>query len=109
MVTRCRRALRIEGLEDRRVLSADLVNGVLSVVGTKKSDVIQVDIPSSGEHIGQLAVDVNGVQSFFDVNAVSAIHIFGLNGNDQIAVADDVLIDTWISGGQGKDNPKGGR
>ena len=108
MTTRRQRRLGIEGLEGRIVLSADLAGGVLSIVGTNKKDTIGVAVETSGPHAGELAATVNGQQGFFTVGDVSKIRIFGLNGSDQITIDENVLIDAWISGGQGKDDIHGG-
>jgi len=102
------RRLRLESLEDRTMLAADLVNGVLSVVGTKGSDSIQVQVATAGAHTGELEVNVNGAQSYFTVAQVNSIHIAGLKGNDTITVNDNVTIGVSINGGKGHDTIKGG-
>lgn len=107
MLNRAHR-LSIECLESRRVLSADLADGVLTIVGTKKSDVIEVSVPTSGDHVGQLQVDVNGILSHFNPAEVSSLLIQGLSGNDQITVASDIVVAAWISGGNGNDTINGG-
>lgn len=100
--------LSLESLESRRLLSADLADGVLTIVGTKKSDVIEVSVPTAGDHIGQLQVDVNGTLNHFNPAQVTSIRIQGLNGNDEITVASDIVIATWINGGNGNDTINGG-
>jgi len=108
MLKQRHRRLRIETLENRTLLAADLVNGLLTVVGTNGNDNIDVQVATSGPNAGQLQVDVNGAQNFFDVNLVNTIQISGLSGNDQITVDDNVAIDTSINGGKGNDTIKGG-
>jgi Ca2+-binding RTX toxin-like protein len=98
----------MEGLERRTMLAADLLNGALTVVGTKGDDNIQVQVAVGGAHAGELQVDVNGDQSFFTVAQVSSIRISALNGNDQMTVDDNVLVNTTINGGNGNDTIKGG-
>jgi Ca2+-binding RTX toxin-like protein len=108
VLTKRRHRLGIESLESRTMLAADLVSGTLTVVGTNANDNIQVQVATSGPHNGELQVDVNGQQSFFIVNQVTAIQILGLNGNDQITVDDNVSINTTIHGGKGNDTINGG-
>ena len=108
MLTKRHRRLAMEGLERRTMLAADLFNGALTVVGTKGDDNIQVQVAVGGAHAGELQVDVNGDQSFFTVAQVSSIRISGLNGNDQITVDDNVLVNATINGGNGNDTIKGG-
>ncbi len=103
-----KRLLKLESLECRTVLSADLANGVLTVTGTSKADVIGVDIPAAGDFAGQLEVNVNGTLSHFDPQQVSSLKVFGLGGNDTISIGEEVQIDAWISGGNGKDDIAGG-
>lgn len=108
MLSQRHRRLRLEGLESRTLLAADLLNGTLTVVGTNGNDSIQVQVASAGPNAGQLQVDMNGSQSFFDPAQVTAIQIFGLKGNDTITVDDNVTVNTSISGGKGNDTIKGG-
>src|SRR5689334_1175472 len=103
-----RRPFAIETLERRTLMTADLVNGTLTVVGTNRDDAIQVQVAVSGPHTGELQVDINGQQSFFDPLQITSISISGLNGKDQITVNDNVSINCVIDGGGGKDNIKGG-
>jgi Ca2+-binding RTX toxin-like protein len=98
----------MESLESRTLLAADLFNGLLTVVGTNGNDNIQVQVATSGPNAGQLQVDVNGAQSFFNVAQVGAIQVFGLKGNDQITVDDNVAINASIGGGKGNDTIKCG-
>ncbi|MCI0493245.1 MAG: hypothetical protein L0Z07_09940 [Planctomycetes bacterium] len=108
MIRRRHRRLLIETLEDRSLLAANLANGMLTVVATNQNDNIQVQVASAGPNVGQLEVNVNGAESFFDVNQVTGIQIFGLGGNDTITVDDNVTINTSIHGGKGNDAIKGG-
>jgi Ca2+-binding RTX toxin-like protein len=108
MLIKRHRRLGIESLERRTMMAADLLNGTLSVVGTAGDDNIQVQVAASGAHSGELQVDVNGQQNFFNVNQVNSIRIFGRAGNDQITVDDSVSVNTTINGGKGNDTIKGG-
>jgi Ca2+-binding RTX toxin-like protein len=103
-----RRSFGIECLERRTLMTADLVNGALTVVGTTDNDNIQVQVAVSGPHAGELQVDVNAQQSFFDPLQVTSISISGLAGKDQIAVNDNVTINAVIDGGASQDTIKGG-
>jgi hypothetical protein len=58
--------------------------------------------------MGQLQVEMNGVFNHFNPPDVTSIRIQGLNGKDQITVASDVVIATWVSGGNGNDTITGG-
>src|SRR3954464_11512889 len=75
------RRFGMESLERRTLMAADLLNGTLTVVGTNGNDNIQVQVAVGGLHAGELQVDVNSEQRFFDVNLVNSIHIAGLAGN----------------------------
>jgi Ca2+-binding RTX toxin-like protein len=103
-----RRSFGIECLEHRTLMTADLVNGTLTVVGTTENDNIQVQVAVSGQHAGELQVDVNAQQSFFDPLQVNSIRISGLAGRDQITVDDNVTINAIIDGGANSDVIKGG-
>lgn len=108
MNARSQRVLRFESLENRAMMAADLINGVLIVAGTKKADTIQLDVPTVGLHTGELEVNVNGELSYFTLASVNSIRISALGGNDQVFIDDDIVIDAWISGGSGHDELKGG-
>lgn len=108
MFSNRRRRFGIESLETRAMLAADLLNGTLTIIGTNANDNIQVQVAVAGPHTGELQVDINGTQSFFDVAQVTSISIDGLNGNDTITVDDNVVVNTTIHGGKGNDTIKGG-
>lgn len=98
------RKLSLEGLEPRAMFSADLQSGLLTVVGTNKSDSINIGLNQAGG----LVVDVNGHSDVFPVANVTYIAVIGKNGNDTITVAADVLIDVAMYGGNGNDKLTGG-
>lgn len=116
--------MQLESLEGRRLLTATLEAGVLTVIGTNGPDVIGIRPAPNG----QLAV-FEGVYSptttgpvrpptLFPAAAVNSIVIRGLEGNDAISVlavkpapsptlAPAVPIPTLISGGPGNDRIHG--
>jgi Ca2+-binding RTX toxin-like protein len=100
---RQRRRLFFEGLEPRQLLAADLLGGVLTVVGTNRNDRIYVTLSEPGT----LLVSVNSQRSQFNLADVSQLRISGGRGNDTIGVAEDVPLAAWISGGAGDDRLKG--
>jgi Ca2+-binding RTX toxin-like protein len=81
---------------------AILENGKLTITGTSLADVFIVRINS-----GQLEVVRNGVVKTFDPSQVSAISLFGGDGNDHITVESGVIGAT-LSGGRGNDTIVGG-
>lgn len=85
------------------MLSADLAGGILTVVGTKAADLIELDAAGS-----DFSVSLNGEVQLFNAADVQLLHISGGGGNDTITIADDVLIDAWVSGGKGHDSMDGG-
>src|SRR3990172_5331502 len=98
-----RRSFSVECLERRALLSADLASGILTVVGTKAGDLIEFDAAGT-----DLSVSLNGEVQLFNAADVQLLHINGGGGNDTITIADDVLIDAWVSGGKGHDAMDGG-
>src|SRR4051794_14832306 len=60
-----------EELEARRLLSASLLSGVLTVKGSVNDDSIVVSLKSGDAN--RLAVNINGVTTTFVVSAVSSI------------------------------------
>jgi Ca2+-binding RTX toxin-like protein len=101
-----RRVLRLESLETRRVLAASLLDGVLTIEGTHRSDKISVVL--SGEFSDQLRVAVNKSVTFFTLAEVSEIQVFAGKGNDRVHISDDVLLSALIDGGKGNDWLRGG-
>jgi Ca2+-binding RTX toxin-like protein len=74
----------LEVLERRRLLAANLADGVLTVTGTDADDVIVLS------HDGTtLSVDDNGVVSMFALADVASVRMLGLAGNDMLQVMDD--------------------
>jgi hypothetical protein len=85
------------------LLSADLANGVLTVVGTKAGDLIEFATAGS-----DYSVSLNGEVQLFNAADVQLLQVNGGGGNDTITIADDILVDAWVSGGKGHDAMDGG-
>src|SRR5258706_8234267 len=98
-----------ESLEIRVVLSAtfDPTTGLLKVTGTPLADTIR--LTQSG---AVLTLSDNGVNSTFDATKVKQIAVYGLAGNDTIALrgpnGNDVSIRGYLEGGDGNDTLTGG-
>src|SRR5690242_3532156 len=92
----------IEGLESRRMLSASLNHGFLTVAGTSGDDVIRVSL--SG---GKLTVNVNGERRRFGRGGVRGIKVSGGKGADDVRVS-KVSIASTLAGGSGDDSLVGG-
>src|SRR5262249_14746196 len=82
--------------------TASLSGGILSVYGTLYSDTIQLS--PSGTN---LVVTVNGSSRSFSSSSVTAIRVWGLAGNDNVAIAAGVRGST-VDGGAGDDILTGG-
>src|SRR5690349_2518430 len=98
-----------EPLELRVLLSAafDPKTGVLKVTGTAAADSLQIS--QSGN---VLTVLQNGAKSTFDATKVKRVELYGLGGNDALALraptGQDVLIPSLLDGGDGNDTLTGG-
>jgi Ca2+-binding RTX toxin-like protein len=106
-------AVVIESCEPRRLLSAatgsvaPIVDGLLSVSGTRHGDNIMISI-DSGDNT-QLDVVINGTQ-ITQVSAadVTRIKVNGGNGMDHITVENTLMIPAELIGGNAKDILNGG-
>jgi Ca2+-binding RTX toxin-like protein len=100
-----------ESLEGRRLLSASLVEGVLSVEGTAEADEIVVSLNTSDPAASMLDVKINGEVSSFALADVTSLRISGGNGADVLTIDESggaVMLAAELSGGNGKDVLTGG-
>src|SRR6187431_1997329 len=99
----------IELLEQRRLLDATLVDGVITITGTSGADIVIVSIdPLDRRSVLVQLNDATG-QSFKLIDS-TAISIDTFEGNDRIGfdpVRGDVLLPTTIRGGAGNDHIDG--
>jgi RNA polymerase sigma factor (sigma-70 family) len=96
-----------EELETRKLFSASLSGGVLTVDGSAGNDQIQVSM-SYGPLFNIVNVAENGVTTgSFIASAVSSINVYGNAGNDTIAIGSGIG-NTNINGGAGDDALYGG-
>jgi len=93
----------IESLEDRRLLSASLLNGVVTVTGTAGNDTISIS-----KNDVSLITKVNSETKLFKLTAINKAVINALGGNDTISVASSVYKVVTINGGDGNDVMTGG-
>ena len=110
----------VETLEDRRLLSAQVI---LAVTATSSSDVIVIDQEGSS---GNITVTENGVAQTFSLGQISRVTIDAGNGNDRVDCTtlkvpvsidgndgDDTIIGSEksdrIDGGPGDDSINGGK
>jgi hypothetical protein len=96
-----------EELENRKLFSASLSAGVLTVNGSAGNDQIQVSM-SYGPLFNIVNVTENGVTTgSFIASTVSSISVYGNAGNDTIAIGGGIG-NTNINGGVGDDALYGG-
>ena len=101
-------AAMIEGLETRTFLSVSLDGGVLTIVGTSRADLIEVQKRADK---GELKVELNGRETKYSLNRVTKIVIKGEAGNDRVGYSGrDGRLDVpgSLSGGDGNDTLEGG-
>jgi Ca2+-binding RTX toxin-like protein len=101
----------IESLESRRMfaVTANAAGGVLTVLGDLNPNTITVSRDVAGNlKVNNGAVAITG--SAANVNTITSIHVFGLGGNDNIALneTNGVLPRASLSGGSGNDTITGG-
>ncbi len=110
-----RRLPTVESLETRRLLAhvpghnpgggnphvgdpIDVVGGVLTIVGTSKSD--RIVVSSDGTNV---TATLNKDSFTAPLMGISSISIEGAGGNDRIDIADELVVNAIISGGPGND------
>ena len=93
----------MQTLEQRRMLSVAVVDGVLAVRGTNHADHINVSV----DH-GQVNVTMNGHVRHFSLSDVLKLKIQAGSGNDVVGVDRSVRLNTMIDGGAGNDSMMGG-
>lgn len=92
-----------EPLETRKLMSASLVNGVLTVSGSNLNDVIAVSQDAT-----RVRVNENGVVSAFALSSVNSVVVDGLGGNDQLLGRTNLQKPMTLRGGEGNDTLVGG-
>src|SRR5258706_1971349 len=98
-----------EALEPRRLMSASLVSGVLTVKGTTDADSLVLSLKSGD--LTKLEVNVNSVTSDFALTSITKVVVYGSAGNDMIKVDnifDVVPFGVTEKGGDGNDLLIGG-
>src|SRR4051812_15541926 len=93
-----------DSLESRRLLTASLAAGVLTVGGTGGDDVIEVFRARS--NINKLNIVVNGELTQFVLKDVAYLNIRGFDGKDKITLSKsiaDIAIATKVYGDRGSD------
>jgi Ca2+-binding RTX toxin-like protein len=106
-----------ENLESRRLLSASLVNGVLTVEGTTGNDTISIS--NKAGDFSHFTVTINGTAEDFlrsDLHSSLSspfrpIFVYGRSGNDMIEVDNSngvVNFGMWFEGNDGNDTIIGG-
>lgn len=94
----------IETLETRRLMSASLSGGVLTVNGTDNIDNIDLSLSN-----GKIVVKRNNVvEGQFTATAVNSYKIYAKNGNDKVVLASNIYKPGTIEGGIGNDELRGG-
>lgn len=114
--------LRLERLEDRKMMAANLMadlysSGVLRIEGTERNDTIVVRQINNSLSVDNIRIRNNGsMLSRVSANAVSRIDVYGLGGNDTILLNSDsvsgqqsIYKPSRIFGGNGADSIVGGR
>ncbi len=94
-----------EALEARTLLSATIVNGVLTIQGSENNDTLNVTYAIQDDRIlyRQKLGDRPMRTKYFDRSAVTSIQISALGGNDSIVVHLEQPIGLKIYGGRGND------
>src|SRR5262245_9127985 len=93
----------IETLEDRRMLSASLVGGILKVTGGAGDDTINLSTDTT-----RITVGINGVNKRFTRAQVKTISIVSGDGADTITINSGIKQQITIKAGEGNDTVNGG-
>lgn len=97
---------RLEQLDGRSLMSASLVNGVLSVGGTAGSESITIWRPTADSI--QVNINSTGEARRFNAAAVNSIDLRAGGGHDFITIGQGLTKSSTIRGGTGNDIINGG-
>src|SRR5687768_983143 len=89
--------MMFENLENRRLLSASIANGVLTVQGTPKND--NIHVAKSGQNLN---VQIGRAKQTFKLADVKSLVVKALAGNDNVSFGYGT-IGARIEGGDGND------
>jgi Ca2+-binding RTX toxin-like protein len=92
----------LESLDSRILPAVTLNSGVLAIVATEQSDVIDVRLLATDTT--KLAVSLNNQTHTFNVADVTSLNIDARGGNDVVTVGADVAVNATVKGGQGNDH-----
>ncbi|HEV8606374.1 MAG TPA: calcium-binding protein [Tepidisphaeraceae bacterium] len=95
----------IETLEDRRMLSASLVHGILKITGTTAADAITVGLDPANK--AKILVKMGAKNSRFTKTAVKTISILSGDGADTITISSGIKQQITIKSGEGDDTVHG--
>src|SRR2546423_2979402 len=96
----------VEALENRQMLSASLLRGVLKIGGTAGDDVITVGINPANK--AQIIVNDGVKTSKFNKTLVKTVSILTGDGADRITVNSGIKAQITIKSGEGNDTVTGG-
>lgn len=95
----------VESLEGRTMFAADpsavLLNGMLEITGTRRSEAIEVSLDAADATKVNVSIDGALFQQF-DLAAITSVRVSGGNGHDVISVI-GLTVASELSGGNGKD------
>src|SRR5205085_6587341 len=80
------RLISIDSLGPRRLLSVTINNGLLTITGTGKNDIISLFLEKKNARM--LDVKVNKTVKAFATSSFSGIFIEGFAGDDQISISE---------------------
>jgi Ca2+-binding RTX toxin-like protein len=106
MTSASRFSPRLEQLDSRSLMSASLVNGVLTIGGTAGSESITVWKPDA--NTVQVNISSTGEAKRFAAADVNSIDLRAGGGNDLITVGLGLTCNTTLRGGNGSDTITGG-
>lgn len=99
----------LETLEQRRLLSASLADGVLTITGTDLADDVEISLQLNDPNT--LVVEEGDVQTTFSLADITKIVADGGAGNDRIRIDDKfgaIGVPVEFTGGAGDDTLRGG-
>jgi hypothetical protein len=93
----------VESLEDRRMLSASLVHGILKVTGGAGDDAITLSADTK-----RITVKIGASSKRFTKTAVKTISIVSGGGDDTVTINSGIKQQITIKAGEGDDTVSGG-